>query len=379
MTFQYEGESDMVEPTPGAEQAGAPAISVLVPIYNVEQYLAECLDSLVAQTFRDIEVICINDGSKDGSRDIIERYLQADARFRVIDKPNSGYGASMNRGLDEARGEFIAILESDDFMEPHGLGALHAAILKHDADVAKANFWMYWSTPTERDEFHEVFTPQECDRPVDTAEETAIFQAKPSIWSGIYRRSFLEAHGIRFLETPGASFQDLSFTFKVWACAERVTYVYPASVHYRQDNENSSVNSMGKVDAVFNEYAEVGRWLDDHPDQKQKFAAVKAKMMYDSCIWNYERVADKHKVELLTMTRDAFLAEQRAGTIDLRLFEPWKLTGLQTILLSPARYHAERQGAPAETLLQKVVRNWRTGGPRRVLDVARRRLKQKVG
>lgn len=361
-------------------QGGVPVVSVLVPIYNVERYLDECLASLRTQTFTDFEVICINDGSSDGSRDIIQRYLDADDRFRVVDKPNSGYGASMNRGLDEARGEFIAILESDDFMEPNGLESLHRAITVHDADVAKANFWLYWSTPTVREEFFEVFPPKDCDRPVDPSVEHDIFYAKPSIWSAMYRKGFLDDRGIRFLETPGASFQDLSFTFKVWASADRITFVYPAIIHYRQDNENSSVNSMGKVNAVFDEYGEIARWLDAHPDQKETFASVKAKMMYDSCIWNYERVADKHKVELLSMTRDAFLAEQREGGLDIRLFEPWKLSGLQTILLSPARYHQERQAQPGGgSLVEKVVRNWRAGGPRQVLEVARRRLQQKVG
>ncbi|MFT3877607.1 MAG: glycosyltransferase [Propioniciclava sp.] len=357
-------------------EGSTPAISVLVPIYNVERYLDECLASLKAQTFTDFEVICINDGSTDSSRAIIGRYLDADPRFRVIDKPNSGYGASMNRGLDEARGEFVTILESDDFMEPGGLAALHEAIVRHDAEVAKANFWLYWSTPSERDDFFEVFTPDVCDRVIDPRVDDSVFYAKPSIWSALYRRRFLTEHGIRFLETPGASFQDLSFTFKVWACASRLTWVYPAFVHYRQDNENSSVNSMGKVNAVFDEYGEIGRWLAGRPELEERFARVKAKMMYDSCIWNYERVADKHKVELLTLTRDAFLAEQAAGHLDIRLFEPWKLTGLQTILLSPARSHAER--SVPESTLSKVKRNLRAGGPKRVLVAASRALRDKV-
>lgn len=98
-----------------------PQITVLVPVYNVERYLRECLDSIRAQTFVDFEAICINDGSTDASRDIIQEYLDTDARFRVIDKPNSGYGASMNMGLDAARGSYIAILESDDLYMPTAL------------------------------------------------------------------------------------------------------------------------------------------------------------------------------------------------------------------------------------------------------------------
>ena len=117
-----------------------PVVSLLVPIYNVERYLAECLDSALGQSLRDIEIICINDGSTDSSRKIIERYLQADSRVRVIDKPNSGYGASMNQGLDAARGEYVGILESDDFFESDALERLLDAARACDAQVAKADF-----------------------------------------------------------------------------------------------------------------------------------------------------------------------------------------------------------------------------------------------
>ena len=86
-----------------------PRVSLLVPIYNVEKYLRECLDSARNQTLQDIEVICINDGSKDSSRTIIQEYLDADERFRVIDKENSGYGVSMNMGLEAARGDYVGI------------------------------------------------------------------------------------------------------------------------------------------------------------------------------------------------------------------------------------------------------------------------------
>ena len=104
-----------------------PAVSLLIPIYNVERYLPECLDSAVGQTLMDIEVICINDGSTDSSPEIISRYAAKDDRIKVIDKPNSGYGCSMNLGLQEATGEYVGILESDDFFEPDALESLYRA------------------------------------------------------------------------------------------------------------------------------------------------------------------------------------------------------------------------------------------------------------
>ena len=99
------------------EEMPAPKVTVLVPTYNTEKYLAQNLDALVEQTLRDIEIIAINDGSTDGSLDIMRQYAAHDARIRIINKPNSGYGASLNLGIDEARGEYIAISEPDDYIE----------------------------------------------------------------------------------------------------------------------------------------------------------------------------------------------------------------------------------------------------------------------
>ena len=319
-----------------------PAISVLVPIYNVQDYLHECLGSLAAQDMSDVEFICINDGSTDGSRDIIQEFLDKDSRFTVIDKENSGYGASMNRGLEKAKGEFIAILESDDFMEPNALNVLHNAIVDSGADVVKANFWMYWSKPNKRNEFFEVMPRKKTASLIDPSVDPEIFYTKPSIWSAMYRKSFLDEKQISFLETPGASFQDMSFTFKVWASTKKVYFIYDALVHYRQDNENSSVNSPAKVDALFNEYAEITRWLSHDREKTAIFSPVKAKMLYDALIWNYERVAEENKLTILDNGRTILLNEFTAGHVDIRLFEPWKLQDMRTILLSPEYYHRSR-------------------------------------
>ena len=95
-----------------------PIVSILVPCYNVEAYLRECLDSIVNQTLTDIEIICINDGSTDGTLGIIKEYAAKDKRIKIIDKENEGYGKSMNRGLDAATGEYVGIVESDYLDEP---------------------------------------------------------------------------------------------------------------------------------------------------------------------------------------------------------------------------------------------------------------------
>ncbi|MDO4443813.1 MAG: glycosyltransferase family 2 protein [Slackia sp.] len=330
-----------------------PLVSLLVPIYNVERYLRECLDSACSQTLRDIEIICINDGSTDSSPDIIREYMQRDERVRMIDKANSGYGASMNKGLAAAQGRYIGILESDDFFEEDALEVLVAAAEKHDAQVVKANFWLYWSVPEEKNELFEIVDEDMADRPVNPTEEPGIFYAKPSIWSALYRRDFLEEHGIRFLETPGASFQDSAFNFKVWASAERVAFVRDAVLHYRQDNESSSVNSPSKVYCICDEHAEMDRFLDEHPE-KQVLRGVKEKVKLDNYLWNYERLASPLDDEFLQRMHEEFKADLEAGHVDFEVFEPWKKEDFLVICESPELFKAGRASSNAKGAISKA-------------------------
>jgi glycosyltransferase involved in cell wall biosynthesis len=351
-----------------------PEISVLVPIYNVERYLRECLDSLRAQTFTDFEVLCINDGSTDGSRAIIGEYLEADPRFKVIDKPNSGYGCSMNRGLSEAHGRYIAILESDDFIEPNTFEVLHGTAERYDAQVVKANCYFYWSVPADKNKLFELVPGNACGRLVNPQEEHDIFYLKPSIWSALYRRDFLEDNGIRFLETPGASYQDAGFNFKVWTSATRVVFLREAYLHYRQDNETSSVNSPGKVYCVCDEYAEMSRYLSERPEKKPWLDPVKTKMLFDSYMWNYERLAPELQEEFIQRFASDFKEHQTDGTLDLELFEPWKRLDLQTIVTDPLLYHAQRTNSGAYSRFGKMRHYYRIGGLPLLAKIARKKL-----
>ncbi|WP_165054747.1 MULTISPECIES: glycosyltransferase [unclassified Adlercreutzia] len=353
-----------------------PAVSILVPIYNVERYLEECLQSIADQTLRDIEVICINDGSTDGSRDIIQKFMDADARFKVIDKPNSGYGASMNKGLRFARGEYVGIVESDDFIELDAMERLYEAARTNDADVVKANFWFYWSVPEERDEFWELVKPEWANRvyaPRDEGSE-AIFYEKPSIWSAIYRRSFLEESGIDFLETPGASYQDASFTFKVWACAQRVYLLHDAVLHYRQDNEASSVNSPGKVFTVCGEYAEISRYVEERTELAHLRPVVE-RMKYDTYMWNYDRLSDDLKLKFLPTMAKEFRDDAERGWIDYAYFDDWKAECLQILMESVDEFHVVQMNRSEESGLQRALNYYRHGGMGSLLKTLARRMR----
>ena len=126
--------------------AGNPCVSILVPVYNMERYLEKCFDALTRQTLDDIEIIAVDDGSTDASPRILARYAENDWRVKIITKPNSGYGASMNRGLDEARGDYIGIVEPDDYPDRVMFEKLYKAAEKHKCDLVKCNYYRMYDS-----------------------------------------------------------------------------------------------------------------------------------------------------------------------------------------------------------------------------------------
>ncbi|MBR5160328.1 MAG: glycosyltransferase family 2 protein, partial [Thermoguttaceae bacterium] len=112
-----------------------PAISVIIPVYNVEPYLRECLDSVVNQTFRDIEIICVNDGSTDGSPAILEEYAAKDSRIIIIHQQNGGLSAARNSGMNAAKGDFILFVDSDDYIKQNTLEITYNAAIESGAEM----------------------------------------------------------------------------------------------------------------------------------------------------------------------------------------------------------------------------------------------------
>lgn len=266
-----------------------PAISILVPCYNVEKYLRECLDSILNQTFTDFEALCINDGSTDSTLNILKEYAQKDERFKIIDKPNSGYGASMNKGLDAATGKYVGIVESDDYIEPQMFELLYKEAEEHSLDLVrclyrefndiKGTMKVIDHSDIKLYEFGMVFTPR---------VQQHIFFISPSIWAGMYNREFLNSNNIRFLETPGASYQDTAFAFKIYATAERAK-VIPDVLHNYRINENSSVNSPGKLFFVCNEEEEIRRYAAER-NLQEDLKEIMAMRCFGSYRWNYDRL-----------------------------------------------------------------------------------------
>jgi glycosyltransferase involved in cell wall biosynthesis len=284
----------------------APKVSIIVPIYNVEKYLRQCLDSIVGQTLADLEIILINDGSKDGSPDIMREYAARDRRVKIIDKPNEGYGRTMNRGIDAARGEYVGIVESDDWADPDMFEALYSLAARHDADVVKSNHFQFADAGGEKSKKIRMLPENDIGRVINPKERSDIFYCQPCIWSAIYKRDFLNKRKIRFLESPGASYQDTGFNFKVWAMADRVWLTSDAFLHYRQ-HPSQSVSSTGKVFCVCDEWDEVERFMNDYPEWKKSSAKLRNQVKLGSYRWNLNRLAGADK----EIFRKRFAAEYK--------------------------------------------------------------------
>lgn len=291
------------------------SISILVPIYNVEDFLPECLDSLVNQTLKDIEIICINDGSTDNSLNIIKKYAVKDKRIKIIDKRNTGYGDSMNQGLKKAVGEYVGIVESDDFIERDAFEIMYNLAKKKNVEVVKSNFYEYYTDQRRDVGRSNMFLLQEVEKIIDPRKNRHIFYEQPSIWSAIYKNDFLKKNDIEFLPSPGASYQDAGFNFKVWANARRAYFIDEAFLHYRQDNPNSSVKSDGKIYAVKDEYDEVERYLKEK-GLMDEYGYTLTAMRFSSYIWNMRRLTREAAKEFGKAVREDYKRIEEEGFLD---------------------------------------------------------------
>jgi len=226
-----------------------PKVSIVVPIYKVERYLNECVDSIISQTLKDIEIILVDDGSPDKCPQICDEYAAKDSRIKVIHKENGGYGTACNRGIAEATGDYIGLVESDDWIEPTMYEKLYNQIVKFDADVCVGSFYEYKSKS--------IFPNGTHDKPymetIENIDDTKLFSiidfpflytVHPSVWSKLYKSSFIKT--LKFDETPKTSFQDGPFITEVYCKTNKIIGLKDFIYQYRVDNEAASSTSARK-------------------------------------------------------------------------------------------------------------------------------------
>ncbi len=252
-----------------AENNISPKISIIVPVYKVEQYLHRCLDSIVAQTFTDWECILVDDGSPDNSGTICDEYAAKDTRFRAIHQKNAGVAAARNAGLDVANGELIGFVDSDDWVSYTMLQDLFEKVSENDADVVLGGYYL-----TDGNKEYDTILPQEglLSMPKDFATK----------WQGpcakLIKKSVLHKNNIRFPEGITLA-EDLFFTFRVYYSSGKILGLAKPCYYYYQ-NENSvchaiteknvldEISIVGKIEQILKEGNTAKEWSDFLIDRK---------------------------------------------------------------------------------------------------------------
>ena len=214
-------------------------ISVIIPVYNVEQYLERCLDSVIAQTYKQLEIICINDGSKDNSLAICQAYQKRDERIRIIDQENKGLAAVRNVGIREAKSDYIYFIDSDDFIDVDYIEKLYVALKTNEADICVSNV-RYDNTKTEHCLIKDLTTNKTVLNRVETMQE----YLNPTGGLGnylvnkLYRKEMFE--GIVFPESK--LFEDASTMFKILNNVKKTVIEQDTYYHYwiREDSITGS-------------------------------------------------------------------------------------------------------------------------------------------
>lgn len=276
-------------------------VSVIIPVYNVAPYLSECLDSLISQTLKEIEIICVDDGSTDGSLDILRRYEQKDSRIRIITQRNSGAGVARNTGLKVAQGEYLSILDGDDFFNSRMLETAYARGKELSAEIVMFRFHRYdhqakreYNLPhmMKKDNF-----PQKSTFCVEDMKEMGVnffFAICGWTWDKLFLRSYIEKLDLQFQDTR--IFNDMYFTYSALLVAQTITYLEDALVCQRVNRPGAvSRSAQNNWRYVFDSLGKVRDFLvqkNKFEDFKQYFATYALHMV----LYTFRQVAGTARI-----------------------------------------------------------------------------------
>ena len=216
-----------------------------MPSLNVGDYMEQCLSSVLNQSLKEIEVICVDAGSTDQTLDIIKKHQENDKRIKLLYSDKKSYGYQVNMGLKEAEGIYISIVETDDYIDENMLKELYESSQDNTIDIIKANFYHVYDYDDEIDVRPNTSKKNLTPNEVFTLTEKPLFvEGHPSIWAGIYLREFLEKNNITFLEAPKGGWVDNPFFYETAFKASKIIYLDKPLYFYRESNPNSSSNDF---------------------------------------------------------------------------------------------------------------------------------------
>ena len=317
-------------------------ISFAIPSYNSQEYMAKAIESILPGK-EEVEIIIVNDGSKDRTSEIAHEYMEKYPDIvKVVDKENGGYGIAMNIGLEKATGEYIGIVEPDDFVKLDMYESLYQIAKDNDLDFVKADFYRF--KRTDEDDMNMVYNrlsknPEDYNKVFNPSEDTEAIRYIMNTWSGIYKKEFIEKHHIRHNETPGASFQDNGFWFQTFIFATRAMIVDKPYYMNRRDNPNSSVHNREKVYCMNIEYDHIRDILMEHPELWERFKGMYWYKKYNNYIGTIRRIGMEYRREFV----ERFSAEFKRGLekkeLDPSVFSVAAWKKIQVVAAEPDTFY----------------------------------------
>ena len=288
-----------------------PQVSVIIPVYNTEPYLRQCMDSIVNQTLKDIEIICVNDGSTDNSLNILKEYESKDPRVIVIDKEHKNAGAARNAGLKIAKGDYLVFIDSDDYAEPDYLKLMYEKIVADDADVCVCNYKIkYEGTNIIKERMFNIY------KPFSYRDFPSNFMSKVGLipWNKMIRKSLVTRNNLSFQEIK--RFNDNFFSFAVTFKSNKIVAISKPIYIHRVGDFNHLQNSIhDDPHLIFDAADKIYKWIIDqgiYKDAKSAFVDYVKKntdyvileLQKNDQTKNIQRMIDEIKKE-----RDSFLLD----------------------------------------------------------------------
>ena len=262
-----------------------PKVSVIVPVYNVEKYISKCLDTLVNQTLDDIEIIIVNDGSKDKSKEIIKKYeIKNSQKIKYYEKENGGLSDARNYGMKYANGEYIAFLDSDDYVELDMYEKMYEIAKKENSDMVECNF--NWEYPNKtREDIGEIYNNK----------KEMIEKIRVVAWNKLIKKEIVEKSKVSF--PVGFRYEDVEFTYKLIPYLNKVSFIKKPLVHYIQ-RENSISNMQNeKTKEIFEVLDNVLRFYKEnnfYEEYKNELEYVYTRYLLCSSLLRMVKIEDKN-------------------------------------------------------------------------------------
>lgn len=328
-------------------------VSIILPSLNVAKYIKECIESVISQSLQDIEIICVDAGSTDGTLEIIREYEKKDDRIKVIISDRKSYGYQMNLGMASALGEYVGIVETDDFVCEKMYEEFYFIAKEYKVDFLKSDYYNFTGKGKELKK-QLICLPTDktfYNRVINIEEEQECFRFPINTWTGIYNRKFLSDHKILHNETPGASFQDNGFWFQVFVYAKRALFLDRPYYMHRKDNPNSSVYSREKVFCICDEFKFIRNTLKKDKEVFEKFKYTYSYMCFCGYMFHFRRISCEYRKEFLQRLAEDFRIFQEQGELDVEMFG--KENMLFSIMENPELFY-QQNVLPKENLYHAV-------------------------